>query len=169
MSYPRPPTPNWDLLKAAATYAVLILLDRVAYVVLAILMVGLRLWRWLRWALALIYVGLMANLFTGPPVIPLPTDYAVLLLTLWPLMFAVVGYRLEVYPRWTALVRLAVFVGLLWFMREVHRHQHIKLDTSISIVLCAMGNTESCESVKAWYAALPPEWQPRPLADRGKL
>ena len=37
MSYPRPPTPNWDLLKAAATYAGLILLDRVAYVVLAIL------------------------------------------------------------------------------------------------------------------------------------
>lgn len=35
MSYPRPPTPNWDLLKATATYAGLILLDRVAYVVLS--------------------------------------------------------------------------------------------------------------------------------------
>jgi hypothetical protein len=76
------------------------------------------------------------------------------------------GYRLEVYPRWTALVRLAVFVGLLWFMREIHRHQHIKLDTSMNIVLGAMGNMGSCESVKAWYAALPPEWQPRPLAER---
>jgi hypothetical protein len=169
MPSPRPPRPHWDRLTAVATYAGLRLLDRVAYVVLAMFVVGLRLWRWLRWVLALIYVGLMANLFTGPPVIPLPTDYAVLLLTLWPLLFAVLGYRMKVYPRWTALVRLAVFVGLLWFMREVHRHHHINLETSINIVVCAMGNAGSCEHVTAWYEAIIPQGPRQPGIIPGSL
>lgn len=169
MPSPRPPTPHWDRLTAVATSAGLKVLDGIAYSLFVFLATVLRVWRWFRWVLALLYVGLMANLFTGPPVIPLPTDYAVLLLTLWPLIFAVLGYRLAVYPRWTALVRLAVFVGLLWFMREVHRHHHINLETSMNIVLCAMGNAGSCERVKAWYEAIIPQGPRQPGIIPGSL
>src|SRR5262249_47814094 len=152
------PTPYWDSLKALITTTGRQLRERLAAGVLASLVVGQQVWRAARWILALVYVGLLALLLTGPPLIPLPTDSAVLLVSLWPLLFAVIGYRLNAYPRWTGLLRLAAFIGIFWFMREVHRHHHIEVATSMGIVICALGHTRSCEHVQQEYASLPAEW-----------
>jgi hypothetical protein len=164
------PTPYWDSLKALITATGRQLRERLAAGVLGGLVVGQHLWRRLRWVLALLYVGWLAWLCWGPTLRPLPTADAVVLVSLWPLLFAVIGYRLEAFPRWTAVLRLAALIGIFWFMREVHRHQQIQIHTSLNIVMCALGHTQSCEHVQREYAAMPPESQPpQSLTPRGTL